>query len=179
MKIKIYTIGHSNRLLEPFLSLLKAFRIQAVADVRRFPSSRKFPHFNQPHLCDALDAQGIEYQWFEDLGGRRHKDANRDSPNTGIDEPAFRNYADYMLTDGFEAAIKKLCTLAERRVTSILCAEKLYTNCHRRLLSDFLEVRGLEVEHIKEAGQSKGHERTPYSKVIEGGKIIYPSPLFS
>ena len=59
--IDVYTIGHSNDSQEHFLDLLKQHEIIALVDIRRFPSSRKFPHFNESNLSRALQENGIEY----------------------------------------------------------------------------------------------------------------------
>ena len=100
---KIFTIGHSNHPLDRFLALLAQHQIVALADIRRFPGSRKHPHFNQEQLAAALKDSGVEYHWFEALGGRRGKQTD-DSPNLGLRNEGFRNYADYMPTDEFRRA---------------------------------------------------------------------------
>src|SRR4051812_2389260 len=50
-KIRLFTIGHSTHPLELFLPLLAQHGIEALVDIRRFPGSRKFPHFNQDDLA--------------------------------------------------------------------------------------------------------------------------------
>ncbi len=142
-KIKLYTIGHSNRSFEELLSLLKEHGIQALADIRRFPSSRKFPHFNQGNLQRELKPYGIEYHWFEDLGGRRESYQTREeSPNTALQVEGFRHYADYMQTEAFENAVDTLLTIAGEKPLAYMCAEKMFFSCHRRLLSDYLAAQG-------------------------------------
>jgi uncharacterized protein (DUF488 family) len=111
--VRFFTLGHSNRSFEDFLLLLKEFQIDVVADVRRYPSSRKFPHFNQDPLRDLLSDQKIRYVWFEALGGRRHSGMNDNSPNIGLESPGFRNYADYMMRDEFDTAVRKLLSLGQ------------------------------------------------------------------
>ena len=103
--VQLFTIGHSNRSAEEFLSLLREFQIETVVDIRRYPSSHKFPHFNRETLRKLLSAQGIGYVWLELLGGRRHTGKSQDSPNIGLESPGFRNYADYMATDEFNKAV--------------------------------------------------------------------------
>jgi len=176
-KVRLLTVGHSNRSLEEFLSLLKAVGVRAVADVRRYPSSRKFPHFNQDALRQRLDAEGIRYAWFEDLGGRRHGGTDANSPNAGLESPGFRNYADHMLTDGFHAAAEHLLSLAAEAPTAILCAEKFYWKCHRRLLSDYLVAQGAEVEHILERGRLRAHALTQGAVVRKDANVVYPPTM--
>lgn len=147
-----------------------------LADVRRYPSSRKFPHFNRDVLRELLEAEGIHYAWFEALGGRRHTGKNENSPNTGLQSPGFRNYADYMMTDEFNAAVQEVLSFAGRQSTVVMCAERFFWKCHRRLLSDFLVTQGAEVGHILEPGNLRPHKLTPGALITEGGQVIYPEP---
>jgi uncharacterized protein (DUF488 family) len=174
MKVQLFTIGHSNRSFEDFLSLLKEFQIRLIADIRRYPSSRKFPHFNRETLAELLSAQGIQYVWFEALGGRRHTAPDKKSPNTGFKSPGYRNYADHMMTDEFLAAADELIALVKKLRTAIMCAEKFFWKCHRRLLSDFLYVQGITVFHILEHGTLQEHKLTQGMVVTDNGLVIYP-----
>ena len=171
--LRIFTIGHSNLSFEQFASLLKEFGICLIADIRRYPGSRKFPHFNRQVFCKLLAAENIEYQWLEALGGRRHTGKNDKSLNTGLKSPGFRNYADYMGTDGFRTAIQELMSTAATLRTAIMCAEKLYWKCHRKLLADYLVARGIEVVHIVGPGRLSNNKLTPYAIATETG-VIYP-----
>ena len=172
--LSLYTIGHSNYSFEEFLSLLKAFDIDLVADVRRYPSSRKFPHFNSELFCKLLDQEGICYVWLEALGGRRHTGASAKSSNVGLRVPGFRNYADHMGTGDFDAGVQELLSTASTARTVIMCAEKFYWKCHRRLLSDYLVARGAKVIHILGVGKSCGHELTPSAVVTADATVTYP-----
>ena len=79
----IFTIGHSTRAIEDFIAALKAAGVDAIADIRRFPKSRRYPHFNDEHLAPALVAAGIGYRHFPALGGRRGRRADgKLSPHT-------------------------------------------------------------------------------------------------
>ena len=174
--IRLYTIGHSNRAIDDLLGLLEECEIRAIADVRRFPSSRKFPHFNQKPLRDLLEAHQIHYAWFEDLGGLRRSGMQVRSPNIGLQSPGFRNYADYMLTAEFQKAVEKLLSLSAELPTAVMCAERFFWKCHRRLLCDFLSVQGVEVVHILEQGKLHPHKLTPGAVATEQGLITYPGP---
>jgi uncharacterized protein (DUF488 family) len=173
--LRIFTIGHSNLSFEQFVSLLKEHEIGLVADVRRYPSSRKFPHFNRPVLSGLLAAENVDYLWLEPLGGRRHMDKDSKSVNVGLKSNGFRNYADYMVTEEFRRAVDELLTTAARSRTAIMCAEKLYWKCHRRLLSDYLVSQGVEVIHIMESGKTSEHELTQGATITKTG-VIYPQP---
>jgi len=173
--LKVFTVGHSNRSSEEFLSLLKEFEICVVADIRRYPSSRKFPHFNREVLLKLLSKQNMGYIWLEALGGRRHAGKNDKSPNAGLESLGFRNYADHMSTDEFRSAVKELLSTAATSRTAVMCAEKLYWKCHRRLLSDYLTAQGVEVKHIVEAGKLQPHRLTPGAVITADAAVIYPS----
>src|SRR5262249_61983691 len=96
----VLTIAHSTHPLERFLALLAQHGIEALVDIRRFPGSRKHPHFHRDNLATALPKSGVDYYWLEALGGRRHEQRD-ESPNLGLENRGFRNYADYMRTDEF------------------------------------------------------------------------------
>jgi uncharacterized protein (DUF488 family) len=173
---EIFTIGHSNRSLDGFLGLLAEYRIGAIADVRRFPTSRKFPYFNQEALARVLNAHGIDYVWFESLGGFRHSAKKTESPNMGLESLGFRNYADHMLTAEFRSAVQELLSLAGRVPTALMCAERFYWKCHRRILSDFLNAQGAAVTHLLEEGSRRPHALTPGAVVRDDGTVTYPPP---
>jgi uncharacterized protein (DUF488 family) len=168
----VLTIGHSNQPLERFLALLAHDGIEAVVDIRRFPGSRKHPHFNRDNLALALANAGVEYQWLEALGGRRRKQ-QEESPNLGLENDGFRNYADYMLTGEFREGVEKLLEIARRKRTAILCAEALFWRCHRRLVSDFLAANVVTVKHVMPNGALRPHTLTK-GAVTEGGHVTYP-----
>ena len=172
--LQVFTIGHSNLSFEQFLPLLKEFGICLVADIRRYPSSRKFPHFNRQVLCKLLAAENIEYLWLEALGGRRQSGKNDKSLNIGLKSPGFRNYADHMATDEFSMAVRELLSAAARARTAVMCAEKFYWKCHRRLLADYLIAQGVEVVHIVGPGKASNHKLTPGAIITAEAGVIYP-----
>jgi uncharacterized protein (DUF488 family) len=171
--MKIFTIGHSTRSIEEFLLLLREHRVETVADIRSFPGSRKFPHFGRDNLEERLAAESIRYVWYRDLGGFRKKVVGKESPNTGLSSPGFRNYADYMGTGTFREAVSELIRPAAKSTTAVMCAERLFWKCHRRILSDYLISLDVEVVHILEHGQTRVHTLTP-GAVITDQSLIYP-----
>jgi len=175
--IRIFSIGHSNRTFDDLLGLLEECEIRAIADVRRFPSSRKFPYFNQNQISDLLKVHQMHYVWFEALGGLRRSGMKSGSPNTGLQSPGFRYYADYMLTVEFHKAVENLLSLGAELTTAVMCAERFYWKCHRRLLCDLLVVHGVEVVHILEQGKLHPHKLTPGAVATEQGLINYPGPV--
>ena len=173
MRPELFTIGHSTHPLDGFLKLLARHGIEALADIRRFPGSRKFPHFSQANLASALPEAGIEYRWFEALGGRRRKKNNGSSNNLGLRNESFRNYADYMHTDGFREGVSELLAVAGGRPTAFMCSESVFWRCHRRLVADYLLVNGMAVRHIMPSGELRLHTLTEGARV-ERGALTYP-----
>src|SRR5574342_1049015 len=158
----VWTLGHSTRSLEEFLVLLDANGIEAVADVRRYPGSRRWPHFSREPLTKALEARGLWYVGFPELGGRRVP--NADSPNTGWRSPAFRGYADYMATEAFAEGFERLVNLACGLRTTMVCAESLWWRCHRGLIADVRRWFQFEVIHIMGPGATAIHPYTPVAR---------------
>ncbi len=171
----LYTIGHSTRTLDELIEALHAHSILTLADIRSFPMSRRLPHFNRESLEKTLPAGGIQYVWMKELGGRR-KTIRDDSPNIALRNSSFRNYADYMLTDEFRHAAVKLIQLAERSRTAYMCAERVYFQCHRMLVSDWLTAHRHEVLHIDGTGPVKPHKMLAEARVIDD-ELIYRGDL--
>lgn len=167
----LYTIGHSTRTLEELVTVLRAHHIQTLVDIRAFPMSRRLPQFNREALTKSLPEAGIRYEWMQALGGYRKK-VLEESPNVGLRNQSFRNYADYMLTAEFEQAMTELIRLAEKSPTAYMCAERLYFRCHRMLVSDWLVAHGNEVRHIDGAGPVKPHLLTAEARMVDG-RLIY------
>jgi uncharacterized protein (DUF488 family) len=162
--LEIWTIGHSNRSLDQFQALLEGHHIRALADVRRFPGSRRYPQFGQEALAQALASKGIQYLHFPELGGRRV--ARPDSPNTAWRNEAFRGYADYMMEESFRAGIERLVTLARTTRTAVMCAEALWWQCHRALIADYLKAQGATVRHILSPGKTEEHPFTSAARLV-------------
>lgn len=176
----VYTIGHSTRSIEDFLALLTREQIELLADIRTFPVSRRYPHFNSENLAAALRAAGIEYRHLPGLGGRRAPRKN--SENTLWRNAGFRGYADYMETDEFRSALQEVISLSSTRRVAIMCAEAVPWRCHRNLVSDALVAAGIPVKHIMD-GKLSDHTLTPFAR-IQSGFVSYraeraQSDLFS
>jgi uncharacterized protein (DUF488 family) len=178
MKPEIFTVGHSTHPIERFLALLGGAGLEAIADVRRFPGSRRNPQFGADALAESLRSEGIDYESFrEELGGRRsRKDAEGASPpdNSAWRNASFRAYADYLSTEAFAAGLERLEALARRRRTAIMCAESHPSRCHRRLVADVLLARGWRVVHLLPDGREEEHAFTP-DAVVEGDRVHYPA----
>jgi len=167
---RIYTIGHSTRSLDELVALLREHAVRRLADIRRYPGSRRYPHFSRDALQVSLPEHGIEYVHIPELGGRRR--ASADSPNMALRNEQFRAYADHMTSDEFRNAVDGLLALEGR--TAVMCAEAVPWRCHRNLLSDELLRRGCEVVHILGRGQAKRHEMSPEARVV-GDRLVYPA----
>ena len=168
----IYTIGHSTREWDDFIAVLKAHHIATLFDIRAFPMSRRMPHFNRENMEIKLAEAGIAYFWQKDMGGRRGKSL-KESPNTGLRNDAFRNYADHMLTVEFQTAIAAVIKAAAYKPAAIMCAERVFFQCHRMLVSDYLALHNHTVLHIDDAKPPREHKVTAEAKLI-GGEVHYP-----
>jgi uncharacterized protein (DUF488 family) len=133
--------------------------------------SRRLPHFNRESLERALPAMGIQYVWMKELGGRRKKTL-AESPHIALRNDSFRNYADYMLSSEFKTAAAQLVALAERSRTAYMCAERVYFQCHRMLVSDYLVAHGNEVLHIDATGPVRSHKLMAEARMIDG-ELVY------
>jgi uncharacterized protein (DUF488 family) len=180
LKPQIYTVGHSTHPIEDFLSLLTNAGVEAIADVRRFPGSRRHPQFGADALAGSLRSAGIDYEPFrEELGGRRSR---KDAEGAGAELPdnsawrsaSFRAYADYMSTPAFAAGLERLEALAGERPTAFMCAEAHPSRCHRRLVADALLARGWRVVHILPGGREEEHTFIP-DAVVDGDRVYYPA----
>jgi uncharacterized protein (DUF488 family) len=175
VNLRVYTIGHSSRSAADLIECLKAEDVDLLIDVRRFPRSRRHPQFNIETLPAALATSGIGYHHAEALGGRRRRSLEADaSPNAGWREDGFRNYADYAMTAPFRLALDVLVASAETQTPAIMCAEALWWQCHRRIISDYLLVRGIDVIHILGSGETKPAVLTPGAKPQADGTVHYP-----
>jgi uncharacterized protein (DUF488 family) len=169
----VFTIGHSTRTLDLFIALLVAAVVDCLVDVRRFPGSRRYPHFNADVLGPALATAGITYRPLIGLGGRRGRRCDGPSPHTLWRVGAFRNYADYAESDEFRAEFTTLRSLAAAHHVAIMCAEAVWWRCHRRIISDYLIAAGATVEHILDAHKVEPARLTPGAVARPDGTILY------
>lgn len=165
--MRIWTIGHSTRAIDVFISLLKENGIKALADVRMYPGSKRYPQFGREALGNSLREGGITYEHFPELGGRRK--ARPDSKNNAWRNEMFRGYADYMEREEFRNGIARLRDLAKKTgPTAIMCAEAVWWRCHRSLISDYLKARGDEVMHILDRNKVEPHPFTSAARIVNG-----------
>jgi len=169
----IHTIGHSTRSIEQFIELLEAHRIDLLIDVRRWPMSKRYPHFNREALSASLEAKSIGYNWRQDLGGFRKAEPN--SLNTAWRVATFRAYADFMLTASFERIMEELDVLAVKQRIALMCAEAVPWRCHRQLLADAFLVREWPVLHIMDDGCHE-HKLPAFARP-QGVRIYYPGSV--
>jgi uncharacterized protein (DUF488 family) len=182
--MRIWTIGHSTRAIDDFISLLKENEINLLADVRAWPGSKRYPQFNKDALTESLTAHGIRYEHFPELGGKRK--SKPDSRNTAWRNASFRGYADYMEMEQFQKGVERLLAftrsdgLTSRRnerdggeavtpcATAIMCAEAVWWRCHRSLIADYLKARGMEVLHVLGANKIEPHPYTSAARLVNG-----------
>ncbi|MHB8625765.1 MAG: DUF488 domain-containing protein [Aggregatilineales bacterium] len=168
----IFTVGHSNRSLEDFLSVLHAYNIGHLVDVRKIPRSGHNPQFGQDKLSEALTHEHIIYTHLPGLGGLRH--TQPDSLNGGWQNASFRAFADYMQTPEFTEHLERLIQIAVKEQAAIMCAEAVPWRCHRRLIADALVIRDYQVVDILNATHASPHLLTSFAHV-DGLRITYPS----
>ena len=175
MSAHLFTIGHSTHSLSRFLALLDEHGVRVLADIRRYPGSRKHPQFNQETLPGELERAGIEYRWFECLGGRRRAKVGGPSENVGLRNESFRNYADYMATVEFQNGAERVLEISREKPLAYMCAEGLFWQCHRRLVSDYFLMRGEAVLNILPSGEARPHVLTS-GAVVRDGRLVYLPP---
>ena len=174
--MRIWTIGHSTRTIDEFISLLEANEIKVLADVRSWPGSKRYPHFNKDALTESLTAHGIHYEHFPELGGKRK--SKPDSRNTAWRNASFRGYADYMETEQFQNGIVRLLDPAsESGAIAIMCAEAVWWRCHRSLIADYLTARGVEMLHILGPNKVELHPYTSAARIVNGELSYAPDSL--
>jgi uncharacterized protein (DUF488 family) len=170
----VWTIGHSTRSSEEFLAVLDAYGVELVADVRRFPGSRRLPQFAAPALEAALATRGVAYHWLPALGGRRRSTAA--APELGWRHPAFRAYAEHAATEEFADGLLELLMLAGGLRTAVMCAEVLWWRCHRRIIADVLTSLGVPVVHIRDGRDAEPHRLAAPARLV-GGRLTYAVEL--
>ena len=168
--MRIFTVGHSNQPIDSFINLLRRHNIRQVADVRRYPSSRRWPQFNGGALARSLKEAAVAYRHFEDLGGKRSS-GPESKQHPGLDSAWKRDYAAYMNTQVYRDALGDLVEWAREHSTAVMCAEASPDHCHRNLLSDALTHRDHEVVHILAEG-SKTH-RLHAAVRVDNGVLLY------
>jgi uncharacterized protein (DUF488 family) len=173
----VFTVGHSTRPVGELIALLEENGVERLVDVRSVPRSRTNPQFNTDALPTPLAAAGIGYVHLRALGGLRHRPAGAPpSPNAAWRTEAFRNYADYAMADVFRAGLDELCALAAEHRCAIMCAEAVWWRCHRRIIADYLLVRGFAVSHVMAPGRLDPARLTPGARPRGDGTILYPEP---
>ena len=175
-RVVIYTVGHSTRTIDEFVAILREGGATRVVDVRAFPASKRHPQFNKASLAASLEDAGIDYHHMPALGGRRSAGKTGASRNGLWRVDAFRNYADYAETAAFAAALDELETLARERPTAFMCAEAVWWQCHRRLITDYMLVRGWTVIHLLGVEQRQAAVLTPGALPQPDRTIWYPAP---
>ena len=168
----IFTIGHSNRTIDAFATLLKSASVDLLADVRSYPVSRYSPQFNKDPLAESLSAERIAYRHLPALGGRRPV-SKQPSPNGLWREGGFRNYADYAMTPAFRGGLDQLLVLGGEHTIAIMCAEADWHNCHRRIVTDYLLAAGVDVRHIMNNGIEEAH-LTDGARPQPDKSVLYP-----
>ena len=168
---RVFTVGHSNKPVELLIAKLEAFQIRVLVDVRRYPSSKRYPQYNRPALAVSLQLRGIAYIHELELGG--HREPKPDSVNGGLKNEGFRGYADHLVDEDFRLAFERIKGAARKVPVAVMCAEAEPSHCHRYFLSDALTVDGFEVVHVLKPEETQIHRLSPEARV-ENGVLTYP-----
>jgi uncharacterized protein (DUF488 family) len=159
--VTVYTVGHGVRPLEELITTLRGAGVRTLVDVRRFPSSRRNPQFNQAALAGALEAAGVTYRHALELGGRRSGEPGEEQ-FACLRVSAFRSYAARMGTAGWQSALA--AELVQPR-PCFMCAETVWWRCHRRLIAELLVARGESVVHLLGPGRREAHRMYDESEI--------------
>ena len=173
--LPVYTIGHSTRTIPEFVDILRAGPVQLVVDVRTVPRSRTNPQYNADVLGDELARWQIGYERIAELGGLRGRSPEVTPETNGFwENRSFHNYADYALSEDFARGLDRLLELADARPTAIMCAEAVWWRCHRRIVADYLLLRGRTVLHLMGGGRVEPARMTAAAKE-QDGRLVYPA----
>jgi uncharacterized protein (DUF488 family) len=174
-KPPVFTIGHSTRSIQQFVDLLRVGPVDLVVDVRTVPRSRHNPQYNEDVLGAELGTYQIGYVRIADLGGLRGRASEVPAAANGFwENQSFHNYADYAFSDKFEHALDELIRIASSKPVAIMCAEAVWWRCHRRIIADYLIVRGLTVLHLMGDDRFEPAKLTTGAAVM-GTKVTYPA----
>jgi uncharacterized protein (DUF488 family) len=165
-QLRVWTIGHSTHTAEQFRSILTAHGIELIVDVRRFPGSRRLPHFSSERLEADLSKAGILYRWIPELGGRRR--ATGSTSTSAWRNASFQAYAEHVATEEFATGLEELMMLAHGARTAIMCAEILWWRCHRRIIADVMTVLDVAVLHVRDDSEPELHRLSPPARLIHG-----------
>jgi mannose-6-phosphate isomerase-like protein (cupin superfamily) len=169
----VFTVGHGARSIDEFLEVLLDAGIGLLVDVRRYPGSKRHPHFGRGALGDALARSGVAYEWWgESMGGRREPDEQSEVRHGTWEIEAFRAYASHMDRPEFREALKRLMQVSQERKAAVMCSETLWWRCHRRLIADAVVAAGGGVVHLG-MGRPQPHRLTGFARVDENGLLAY------
>lgn len=176
MALPFFTVGHSTRTIEAFLTLLRAGEVTKLVDVRSVPCSRTNPQYNIDTLPGTLAGFQIGYEHVAGLGGRRGKVKSIEPDTNGFwSNQSFHNYADYALTAQFRSGLERLIELGHERRCAIMCSEAVWWRCHRRLIADQLLARNETVFHLLGKDKVQPAKLTSGARIAKDGTVTYPA----
>ncbi|MBA2312542.1 MAG: DUF488 domain-containing protein [Actinobacteria bacterium] len=170
---EVFTLGHGTRSTELLVEVLRSAAVTCVIDVRRFPASRRHPHFHKNALQRWLPEHSIDYEWGEAFGGRRTSLKDGPTRHPAWRNAAFRAYAEHMETPEFQKALESLKKRTRSQSVSVMCAETLWWRCHRRLIADALTASGIQVTHLFDGHMTQTHELSEFARVDAHDRVIY------
>ena len=170
----VYTIGHSTRSIDEFVHLLQIGEVALVIDVRSIRRSRTNPQYDADTLPGSLAEFGIRYTSIAELGGRRPRQKSVPPQVNGYwQNRSFHNYADYAMSGEFDIGLRRLLALSKDEPCALMCAESVWWRCHRRIIADYLQLRGRAVLHLMEKGRIEPASINP-AALVQGKVLAYP-----
>ena len=169
-----FTVGHSTQPIEVFVTQLKDLDIEVVADVRAVPRSRKNPQYNRDALARMLSTFKIDYIHIPELGGLRSHGQVPPAANGFWKNERFHNYADYAMSDDFQAGLRRLRKIGYAQRCAVMCAEAVWWRCHRRIIVDYLIAAGEKVIHSFAKGRTEPAYISKAAVREPNGVLAYP-----
>lgn len=168
--VRLLTVGHGNLPQADFADLLTGAGVDTLVDVRRFPGSRRNPHFGTDAMSGWVEEAGVAYRLEQRLGGRRRVDPDQRDADPWWKVEAFRAYAAHTRSEEFAAGMGELLEVARRGTAAVMCSESVWWRCHRRLVSDVaVLLHGVEVLHLAHSGRLTPHVPAAGARVTEDG----------
>ena len=169
----MWTTGYGDRTINGFTELLKSYSIDIVVDIRMFPASSTYRHFQRDSLREQLNSEGIDFHCAGHHFGAM-REVSEDSPHVALGE-SLRGFAEYMSTATFKKGIKQLIDLAAGRNVVLVDESTNFEDCHRKLLADYLYImEGYRVFHIQDLRTVQEHYLTSSARV-QFNTLVYDS----
>lgn len=152
----IYTVGHSTRLRSELASLLNSYNVDTLLDIRAIPYSGYNPQFNLETMVQEFPKSGIAYEHIASLGGKKPSREVMAAAKSCSERS--HGFAEYMQSQEFKNGLDYVLSLASSgKIIALMCAESKPERCHRFWVTDAVQEREWEVQHIISEEDSQDH----------------------